>query len=343
MNKITFLDIIKKSLNHASKDSLADYIYELAKKQSEEERNTFLNEIVDIANGKEIDKINIYENLERDYAYIDKALSTIENQERGIDTVAQLRELYEKDSCSISYYGEKFPSFSEINEDVYTDDDISIDDDNGIINDIKLAFDVVHQCIDLDRKKEGYELVKRLVLLNIETSGAYYELHNANLTLSLLQQFSDIGLKKQFVYEAMYLAYTCNDEKIKMEAVYYIVENLHAFDFEPKEINHFFYNNGSVFVDEWLDYLLHSKIRNRRERTTSIINALQFYENQIKRQNILQSCVTTYPEVILYALNAKIITDEAKLYALGNEAYENIGWNKFLKNDFEKALSKYKK
>ena len=39
----------------------------------------------------------------------------------------------------------------------------------------------------------------------------------------------------------MYLAYTCNDEKIKMEAVYYIVENLHAFDFDPKEINHFFF------------------------------------------------------------------------------------------------------
>ena len=93
MNKITFLDIIKKSLNHASKDSLADYIYELAKKQSEEERKIFLNEIVDIANGKEINKINIYENLERDYTYIDKALSTIENQERWIDTIAQEREL----------------------------------------------------------------------------------------------------------------------------------------------------------------------------------------------------------------------------------------------------------
>lgn len=63
MNKITFLDVIKKSLNHASKDSLVDYIYELAKKQSEGERSPFLNEIVDIANGKEIYKINIYENL----------------------------------------------------------------------------------------------------------------------------------------------------------------------------------------------------------------------------------------------------------------------------------------
>lgn len=295
---ISEVDTISKSL---TKENLEVFINNLAFNLTEAKRNSFINSLNNSVNNKKIDKNYLYTIFLKEYEEVSKKIESIESEKRSVDS-----ELYYDENCSYSYYDDD-------------NEDVALIDNEDVIKDINEAISFIDTCIDYKEYEKGFALVKRLINLEICTSGDYYDYYDGPLDLYRLKQFNLLNDFDKFKKQALFLAYFGNDLGFKVKEVYNVIYKYFSNkDFSLININQI--NDEKMldfneFLPLFLNYLLAKEKRKYEDDFELINNTLSLIKNDEILFYTINNYYTAYPELLKNALSGKLsVNNQKKLF-----------------------------
>ena len=142
------------------------------------------------------------------------------------------------------------------------------------------AGDFIHKCVDVGWIAEGYELVKKMVRLEIVIEGEYREYSYDEECYLCMSDMVEMGLTqvnyRKMVIEGMYLAYRANQLEKRSEALYRLaneskvdelcIEEVMQAGEELQDINE--------FLPRWADYLCSLKEKLAWELLVEVIGLM---------------------------------------------------------------------
>lgn len=324
MNLRNFLTKVDRLTSQMSKSELETFVHENARLLSETKRADYLDTLKIFSQEAETHDIDVVksqlkmsENFEQECIYFQEEILKMEEAE------LYLRGYYEYNEW---YYD--------------TDDELTYRDPDRVTDVITDMCEYIHRCVDYEEYAFGYEIAKRLIGLKIwvevEEWGSCEEL----LTIKDLeeQQLFDKAYK-QVVLDGLYLAYCANDISSRAKALYKMFEfsGMQDITLEMVMQNGEELTDVAEFLPVWIDYLgkiaapcaehlLKEALELMNDPEIILINARKFFD--------------VHPVLYKQYLNSVWNTEEKKsLFAVGNEALENIDIQSVVRSKIAKRLS----
>lgn len=243
MNLINFLNTVDSMTAVLSKDALAMFVHNLARALPEEDRDHFLTMLNGLGNAlpdcdpdllADVDTVNLQDEL----LLIREKLLQIDNGELCL--LGDLNEEYDDwyDSCG---------------------DEFIFSDPNGVADILEDACRLVHQCVDRELYKEGYELSEQLFTLDIEIEGEYVDYCGSNFDLRDIEdnQLADLDYR-QLVLDALYAAYKTHTMEERADVLFCILNNSRSYNITLENLlqtGHEELDQFPEFLGHWIEYL----------------------------------------------------------------------------------------
>lgn len=194
MNYPTFLKMVDGLTSRCDANSLRLFVHEFARMIQEEKRERFLQILEGFCDAVEPDSTRISKDdtLERRVDGILRALSGIQNGDRELE----------------AEYNERWDDWSDEEE-----EECEFSDPDGLLDDIKSAFEAMHECLDKEEYGKGLELARALSCLEVKISGECYDFDDTFRIADLIDyDLLPINLEK-CVCEAVCLACMAGDNR----------------------------------------------------------------------------------------------------------------------------------
>lgn len=326
MNIRNFLYEVDKIAGEMSKSELEAFVHENARLLPEGWRIDYLNTLKtfsqEIQPGEFAEdrcKLKASEDFEQEYLRLQKELCKIEEG-----------ELYIKSEYNYEY------------DEWYNNDDeefIYIDP-CGVGEIIEKACGYVHRCVDYEIYTYGYEIAKRLLALEIQTTQDEWDGYCDLISVEELKHQELISADyKQLVIDGLYLTYCANNMEDRAQALYRMVEDSRLKDIRLEMVM----QNGRElkdigdFLPVWIAYLgkiptdyATNLLREAMELTGDpevlLNNARRFYDLH----------PALYEQYLDFVWN---IEDSKKIFAVGDEALEKIADQYVVRSRIAKRLS----
>lgn len=294
-----FLNCVDENVNNSNHAKLAAFIHEIARKLPEEKREDFLS---------------FLQNIDDESINNDGKNEVIKQIE---ETITKLDKISQGEVTLDSEFNEEYDDWYNPDADEY----IFYDRDRLLV-DINKAICLIHQSVDMDLFDKGYQLCERLLKLEVNSTGDYFELYSSSLTLKQLYQHELICVDyPELKKECIYLAYMANNISNRAENMYnffnYFNDNELSLDEIAKMGNHELINFNE-FLPLWIDYL-----GNKTDHCTSkLLNeALLMVNDNEVLLNTARKFKDDHPELYLQLLELNKDNDlDEKMLDIGLEA-----------------------
>ena len=260
MNYPTFLKKIDALTSRCDANSLRLFVHELARTIQEKNRERFLQTLEDFCDAAEPDSTRISKDdtLERRVDELLRALSGIQNGDRELE----------------AEYNESWDDWSDEEEEEY-----EFSDPDHLLDDIKSAFAVMHECLDKEAYGKGLELARALSCLEVEISGECFDFDDTFRIADLIDyDLLPINLEK-CVCEAVCLAYMAGENRAEdMLAILkgfdcYAISLEDILRIAPKEMD------LGKLLPEWIEALAKCPAKDADKLLTEAQNMLQDFWN----------------------------------------------------------------
>ena len=322
MNLTRFLNEVDNISDSMSKKQLINFVHDIARTLPENKRIFFLDRLAQISD-KEA------ENNVKDCKDNREILEKYENIKNNLEKI-EAGEIY-----LIGSLNEEYDDW--YNSDV---DEFLFEDPEGVSDIVVEACKFLHQCIDVEEYKIGYDIAQILIDLSIEAGGDYSDYVGEALVIADLEEYHICTLDfKKIVVEAMYVAYWANDLSERAEAMYQILERSERTDItiemimqvdeELPEIND--------FLGIWIQYLGNISSVNA-ERL--IKEAFGLINDEQKLLECVRKYYTQHPALYEQYMLSKLHKDDKELLNIGKEALEKIDEKYIVRSRIALLMSK---
>lgn len=220
MNLSKFLNVVDSVSRSMEKEQLEAFVHDIARVYPENARDDFLNRLKKILFDKDRDTLHMSnkytEEDKNDYERIKDKLTKIENWE----------------ICLSGYLNVEYDEWYSSDE-----DEFRYEDPEGIGIIIEEACKFVHNCVDKEMYKEGFEIAELLIGLKIMVGGEYQDYWGDPFGIEELEQYelSQVNYK-MLVTDALYLAYCANTLDERTDALYILILNSREKDITIERI-----------------------------------------------------------------------------------------------------------
>ena len=256
MNYPTFLKKVDALTSRCDANSLRLFVHEFARTIQEEKRERFLQTLEGFCDVVEPDPPRILKDdtLERRVDGILRALSGIQNGDRELE----------------AEYNESWDDWSDEEEGEY-----EFSDPDGLLDDIKSAFEAMHECLDKEAYGKGLELARALSCLEVKITGECYDFDDTFRIADLIDyDLLPINLEK-CVCEAVCLACMAGENRAEdMLAILrgfdcYTVSLEDILRIAPKEVD------LEKLLPEWIEALAKCPAKDTDKLLVEAQNMLQ--------------------------------------------------------------------
>lgn len=311
MNLTQFLKRVDADASNMTQEQLVVFLHNIARTLPENQRIEFLRKLNNVNDSTDIEKIisevekrNVSELL-INLKQIKQDLALIENGELRL--VGNLNEEYD------DWYNSE-------------EDEFLFEDPKGVLKIIENACNMVHQCVDCELLKEGYELASILLTIAILVEGDYSDYTDETLYMVDLEREGLTTYSfRRLVLDALYAAYQSNPLEKRPEILYHIICNSECDDItlenmmqEGKED----FEQQEEFLDAWICFL-GEHIGREAERL--IQEAVMLKNNFVKSLEYARKFSAYHPgiyEQIMLQTAAK--GKDKEVFSVGQEALHNI-------------------
>lgn len=245
MNLFQFLNETDRITSQLSRKELEDFVHNLARVLPEKDRSTFLSRLKSYKYSKSSEAENRREmNIQ--------AVKKIQKEAKI--SSKELRDVEEGRICLISEYNETYEDWYDESEEefIYLDPE----DICGILN---RAAEVVHQCLDVEEYRTGYELAEQLFSLTVTVEGVYEEYDCEGMSLAVLHREDLLGFDiRKLLIDSLWAAWRVFPVEDRPEAFYQMICNSECRDFTLEEV----FQSGEreldgqkQFLRQWISYL----------------------------------------------------------------------------------------
>lgn len=306
MNLLKFLEQVDHETEGMSKSDLAEFVHDMARKLPESGRSDFLRRLKGMQERGETrtNKAKKDCGITEKLAGIRKELECIVNGELCLE--GSLNEEYDDWYCSM-------------------DEEFLYEDPEGVVDVLTDACDFVHQCIDCEEYKAGYEIAEILIGLEITVDGEYQEYTEEPVRMDELEVYHLGGPDyKSFVMDALCVAYCANPLEERPGALYRIIINSRQGDITLERVMQRGYElpETDAFIPLWISYLGQLTTGTARRL---LKEALELTNDPGELLENARKYHAQHPELYeQYLLNEMDKGEAEALFAAGREALENI-------------------
>ncbi len=318
MNLSSFLKKIDRLIDSCDKEKLAAFIHDTARLIKESEREDFIARLSKISdeknNGNEIEDYYITDKYESVSDYLEE----VETGERV---------LYER--------------LNEDYDDWYdsSDDEFYYEDEEGICDVLTEAIEFVHKCVDLECYEEGFEIGRRLFLLDIQVESEY---DSDDLVLSDLERKGLLNINmKQILLDTLYCAYFTLPMDERPDIIYEIISDSSIKDIKIEDLMQYGddeLKDFEVFLDLWIKYLGTSEGSIAEKLFKEAVD-LKDDANIIV--DIAKEFVTVHPAMYLQIFEQNQEFDNSKMFEIGIEALDLIDVKYLVRSKIALETAKY--
>ncbi|MDO5338466.1 MAG: hypothetical protein Q4E89_13695 [Eubacteriales bacterium] len=307
MNLPQFLKQVDAAAQKLPKDKLITFIHKLAFTLPEYQREDFLGKLYDIGEGESEDS-GRSEAEQLNEQEIQKELHSLERQ---------LQQIEEGEICLIGTWNEEYDEW--YNSSV---DEFLFEDPKDIIGILQKACTLVHQCVDREWYREGYNLGNRLMGLMVMVEGDYADYGEDTLSLNGLRQQGLVSFNfNQLLLDTLYAAYRSCPLEERPEALFQIIYNSESHDVTLEKLM----QAGAEELDEfddflklWIEYLA---VRSGREERRLLADALPLLNDSAASLEIARRFSALHPEIYEQILAQSLISGGAEeKWKVGEEA-----------------------
>ena len=321
MNLPQFLKRVDKELASMSHEDLKVFAHEIARTYPEDSRERFLQILTSKSKPKKNASLDDLNRIRQAFAEINSGYRCLDSDDNP--------EAYD------NYY----------NEDDY--DNYRFYDSDKLLPEIEFAIKFIHKCIDSESYKDGYEVVKMLYDLEIRVNGAYYDVHDENLTFMDLFYYNILKnsyniLKNSFndfMNEVMFLTYMNHELSERPEAMYSMITHFNYDKFKLENVMQL--GNKDLpeindFLSLWLNYLAGID----DDVTGLLLNAYSLLDNEEQQLQLADEFATKYPELYKRLLEESSADNEIKIQ-IGLKALKAIPISKHIRSKIALLTAKY--
>ena len=314
MNLPQFLKRVDKELASMSHEDLKVFAHEIARTYPEDSRERFLQILTSKSKPKKNASLDDLNRIRQAFAEINSGYRCLDSDDNP--------EAYD------NYY----------NEDDY--DNYRFYDSDKLLPEIEFAIKFIHKCIDSESYKDGYEVVKMLYDLEIRVNGAYYDVHDENLTFMDLFYYNILKNSfNDFMNEVMFLTYMNHELSERPEAMYSMITHFNYDKFKLENVMQL--GNKDLpeindFLSLWLNYLAGID----DDVTGLLLNAYSLLDNEEQQLQLADEFATKYPELYKRLLEESSADNEIKIQ-IGLKALKAIPISKHIRSKIALLTAKY--
>lgn len=303
MNLLQFLRTVDESSKTMNKRQLEQFVHEMARKISENERETFLEQMNKTA---------------------DALIKDSRKQRIDQDKLDRLRDRLEKidlgQLCLIGKINEEYDDWYNPEADEFL-----FQDPEGLVGVIEEACRFVHECVKEHHLEEGNEIAENLLCLQIRADGEYSDFSDqplsvADLSRSQWAQFDD----ERLYLDACYLAYCTNTLENRSEAIYDLLQHREFNGISLEKMMQWGeeFTDIQLFLPRWIDFLSRQSSSAAERLLTEALDLFNDNESLLK---IARTSYAQHPGLYLKYIKANRTAGNAEeLSLLVDEALENI-------------------
>ena len=311
MNLPEFLRIVDSKASNMTQEQLMIFVHNLARTLPESKRLDFLTKLSNVNDISDTEKV--VSEIEKD---------KIKELRINVEQIKQKLSLVKKgDLCLSGYLNEEYDDWYNSDEDEFL-----YEDSEGVLDIIENACKIVHQCVDYELFKEGYELADILLTAEIMVKGDYLEYANTPLYMAELDSKGLIKYEyRRLVLEALYCAYQSHSNQSRPEVLYRIICNSECDDItlenmmqDAKED----LEQQDEFLDAWICYLGE---RVGTEAEKYLKEAVALKNNVAKSLEYARRFFPYHPGIYeQIMLQVAISGNDEELFSIGQEALSSI-------------------
>lgn len=312
MNLVQFLKTVDTFTKEMSRHELEVFIHNTARILPEEKRTGFLDRMKSIGEIEQSDVICTESEKQ----------TVISIEEELLKAKQKLMQIEEGACCLIGELNEEYDDW--YNSDA---DEFLFEDPENVLEVIKISIDLIHQCVDRELYKEGYELAAILSVLSIQVEGDYSDYAGDALDLWELEDCDLLtdDVFKKLVQDSLYLAYKGNKLEKRPEAIYSMMHNLRCHDARLEQVM----QNGreeleqfDEFLDIWIEYLSTGE---ERDIKGLLLEAQMLLNDSGKMLENARKYVKQHPALFEQYLEQNLSAgNDLKMFDIGQEALHMI-------------------
>jgi hypothetical protein len=311
MNLTQFLKRVDADASNMTQEQLVIFLHNIARTLPENQRIGFLSKLNNVSGSidtkiivSEVEQRNTSELLSN-LKKIKQDLALIENGELYL--VGNLNEEYD------DWYNSE-------------EDEFIFEDPKGVLKIIENACKMVHQCVDYELLKEGYELANILLTIAISVEGDYSDYTDETLYMADLEREGLITYNfRRLVLDALYAAYQSNPLKRRPEILYHIICNSECDDITLESMiqeGNEDLKQQEEFLNVWIGFL-GEQIGREAERLMQ--EAVMLKNNFVQSLEYARKFSAYHPgiyEQIMLQIAAE--GKDKEVFEVGQEALHNI-------------------
>lgn len=302
MNLTCFLKQVDAMIEKCSDEQLVTFIHDIGRTLPEKNRKDFLKRLEAVSeNSEDNTKKEFGAEFDKQYQIIRNNLKKIDSQEISITKI--WNEEYD------DWYN------SEAEEFYYEDED-------GVSDMLAGACNFVHNCMDMGKYKEGFEIGKQLFYMKILCVSEYGD-DETSISDIVYHELLQCDLN-QVILDTLYCAYHATDLEERPEELYKIIMNTEPLDITlemlmqhgDEELIDF-----QEFLKLWIAYLSNITgdiAENLLGEAVGLLNDIHMEEQYAKK------FARVHPELYLKILEDKNTRDINSMISLGLDAMDRI-------------------
>lgn len=255
MNLIQFMNYVDAATAKLSRENLENFIHYIARVLPEVEREDFLEKLHDLdetAAGGQVPaggEGEEYTYRKNPGVFLDREAAITQELQRRLSQVREeVRQIEEGELYLVGSLNEEYDDWYNSDEDEFL-----FEDPEHVMEIIKSACDLIHQCVDCELYEESCDLAERLLIMEITVEGDYMDYGGSNLSLKEIKD-SQIGSFDygQLVMDALCAAYWSNPLGARPAALYRIIMNSGCHDITLEAL----IQSGKKELEQLPDFLI---------------------------------------------------------------------------------------
>ena len=220
MNYPTFMKKVDEYTEQGEAEELRIFIHETARNIRESEREQFLTLLMDCCNISDEKKTR-------------QKPKASENLEKKVDSImVSLQEIIDGEVMLDSEYNEEWDDWNDSEDEEY-----EFSDPDHLLEDIRTAFEILHECLDHEAYAKGAELAQKLSEVEVQVDGEYSEYTGETMGIYDLYCYDLLDIDySRCITEAACLAYTGAAEGEKAAAVLRVLNNFQTTEVRLEDI-----------------------------------------------------------------------------------------------------------
>ena len=327
MNLVTFLNKTDAIVRDLSREQLTSLVHENARVLPPAKREDFLQKLERIATSTSVS--SLANPLEKEDADLDSKITSIIQKLDAID----------KGKRSLS------SEYNEMWDDWYgnEEDEFVFLDPEGLLQDIKQAIDLVHECVDTENYSKGYDLANKLSQLCINITGDYDDCVGDPFDVNNLFEYDLLpGKLNDVVLESLFLAYMGNNPEDQAKEISAMIGNYRFYDVSLEELMQSGFGDlpdFDIFLPSWIDCLGAQKGLWINKLLAEAISLLSDQKQQIE---FAERFVADHPELYKQILqNNEFGADDYRMIEIGKAAMEKIPDSFTIRSEIALYTAKY--